>query len=439
MTDNNIAIKVENLNKVYKLYNKPIDRLKESLHLRGKKYHKDFYALNDVSFEIKKGETVGIIGKNGSGKSTLLKIITGVLTPSSGKVAVNGKVSALLELGAGFNPEYTGLENIYFQGAIMGYERHEIESKVDAILEFADIGEFVHQPVKTYSSGMFARLAFAVAINVEPDILIVDEALAVGDMLFQQKCLQRMKKMVETGITILFVSHSLAQIRSTCKKAIYLKDGELLAYSDVADVCDLYMNNSTSYCETDKMLAQDLMQDNDNLNHVEIRQNIEKLFFNDKLFSKNISERSGGKELEFVSFRVFDDNYRLIEDAISGQIIKIVVSYIANVDIPAGTAIGVYVTDKLGYHLLSLNSNYYDFYLPALAKGETGFIEFKLKVDFLNAELVFGVGAKPHPFIDYFYDRIFGAGFIRVIGNEEMQKKQVAGLMFVKKMEISIG
>ena len=187
----NTAIKVTNLSKVYKLYDKPADRLKESLHPLKKKYHKEFYALNDVSFEIKKGETVGIIGKNGAGKSTLLKIITGVLTPSGGHVHVNGRIASLLELGAGFNPEYTGVENIYLQGTLMGYTKEEMESKIQAILDFADIGDFVYQPVKSYSSGMFARLAFAVAINVEPDILIVDEALSVGDVFFQNKCFKK--------------------------------------------------------------------------------------------------------------------------------------------------------------------------------------------------------------------------------------------------------
>ena len=191
--NSDIAIKVENLSKIYKLYNRPVDRMKESLHPFRKKYHKEFFALNDVSFELKKGETLGIIGKNGSGKSTLLKIITGVLAPASGSVYVNGKVSALLELGAGFNPEMSGIENVFFQGAIMGYSRQEMDSKIDEILSFADIGEFVYQPVKTYSSGMFARLAFAVAMSVWIlTILIVDEALAVGDARFVKKCYERM-------------------------------------------------------------------------------------------------------------------------------------------------------------------------------------------------------------------------------------------------------
>ena len=226
--NNNIAIKVENLSKIYKLYDNPVDRMKEALHWRGKKYHKDFYALNDVSFEIKKGETVGIIGKNGSGKSTLLKIITGVLTPTSGKVTVNGKISALLELGAGFNPEYTGIENIYFQGNLMGYTREQMDTKVDDILAFADIGDFVYQPVKMYSSGMFARLAFAVAINVEPDILIVDEALSVGDMFFQEKCLNIINDMVLRGtMAVLFVSHSLDAVRNFCDRALWISAGNL--------------------------------------------------------------------------------------------------------------------------------------------------------------------------------------------------------------------
>lgn len=239
MTDD-IAIKVENLTKIYKLYDSPTDRLKESLHWRGKKYHKDFYALKNISFEIKKGDTVGIIGKNGSGKSTLLKIITGVLTQTSGNVLVNGKVSALLELGAGFNPEYSGIENIYFQGNLMGYTRDDMESKIPEITAFADIGDFIHQPVKMYSSGMFARLAFAVAINVEPNILIVDEALSVGDMVFQAKCMTKMNSMMENGVTVIFVSHDSNAIKSLCKQALYLNEGNYVDFGDSARVVGKY-------------------------------------------------------------------------------------------------------------------------------------------------------------------------------------------------------
>lgn len=233
---NDIAIKIEHLSKVYKLYSHPLDRLKESLHPFGKKYYHDYYALNDVSFEIRKGETVGIIGRNGAGKSTLLKIITGVLTPTSGSVQVNGRIASLLELGAGFNPEMTGLENIFFSGTIMGFSHKEMETKLDAILAFADIGEFIHQPVKTYSSGMYVRLAFAINVAVKPEILIVDEALAVGDALFQKRCYQYMEKLVANGTTLLFVSHEQESVRTLTNRAILLNHGKIDTIGTSAEV-----------------------------------------------------------------------------------------------------------------------------------------------------------------------------------------------------------
>lgn len=226
------AISVNGLSKVYKLYDENIDRLKEALNPFGKKYHHEFYALDDVSFEIKRGDSVGIIGKNGAGKSTLLKIIAGVLTPTKGSVKIEGRIASLLELGAGFNPEYSGMENIYLQGTLMGYSHKEMQGKVEAILEFAGIGEFVHQQVKMYSSGMFARLAFAIVIHVEPDILIVDEALSVGDFAFQFKCFEKFQAFQKQGKTILFVSHSVQQILQYCNKAILIHDGALVKYSD---------------------------------------------------------------------------------------------------------------------------------------------------------------------------------------------------------------
>lgn len=236
----NTTISVRHVSKIYKLYDRPKDRLKEALNPFGKRYHQEFHALNDVSFDIHRGETVGVLGDNGAGKSTLLKIITGVLTPSRGQAVTRGRISSLLELGAGFNPDYTGLENIYLQGILLGYERAQVEERLDGILAFADIGDFVHQPVKMYSSGMFARLAFAVAIHVDPDILIVDEALSVGDMAFQEKCILRMKEMLNENRSILFVSHSLPSIRNFCNKAIWLKDGKLVMHNDAHLVCDAY-------------------------------------------------------------------------------------------------------------------------------------------------------------------------------------------------------
>ena len=232
------AITVENLNKVYTLYNKPSDRLKEALGLNvtASKH----YALNDVSFQVNKGETIGIIGTNGSGKSTCLKIITGVLNPTSGNVKVNGRISALLELGAGFNPEYSGLENVYLNGTMMGFSREEITAKMDSILSFADIGDYIHQPVKSYSSGMFVRLAFAVAINIEPEILIVDEALSVGDVFFQAKCYKKIEEFRQNGKTILLVSHDLGSISKYCDRVVLLNNGEKLAEGKPKEMVDLF-------------------------------------------------------------------------------------------------------------------------------------------------------------------------------------------------------
>lgn len=235
-------IDIKHLNKVYNLYDKPIDRLKEVLSPTHKCCHREHYALNDINLEIKKGESVGIVGKNGSGKSTLLKIITGVLNPTSGEMNVQGKISALLELGAGFNPEYTGIENIYLNGTMMGYSKAEMDEKVDDIIAFADIGDFINQPVKTYSSGMFARLAFAVSINVEPEILIVDETLSVGDTRFQIKCMDKMKEMMEGGTTVLFVSHDINAIRRFCTKCVWINEGRLKEIGSVNTVSDHYMD-----------------------------------------------------------------------------------------------------------------------------------------------------------------------------------------------------
>ena len=236
----NIAIKVEDLIKIYPIYNSKNDRMKEALSLTRKKFHTEFHALNNINFEIKKGETVGIIGQNGSGKSTLLKILTGVLSPTSGNVMVNGKVSALLELGAGFNPEMTGLENIYLNGTIMGYTKEEMDERIPQIIDFADIGEFINQQVKMYSSGMFVRLAFAVAINVEPDILIIDEALAVGDALFQRKCFSSIEKFKKQNKTIIFVSHDSNAVLDLCDKAILLEKGEKILIGKTKNVVNLY-------------------------------------------------------------------------------------------------------------------------------------------------------------------------------------------------------
>ncbi|WP_337404322.1 ABC transporter ATP-binding protein [Suilimivivens sp.] len=240
MDEKKVAIQVKGLEKVYKLYDKPSDRLKEALGFGRKKRYKEHYALKGVDMMIYQGETVGIIGTNGSGKSTILKIITGVLNPTGGSVHVNGRISALLELGAGFNMEYNGIENIYLNGTMIGFSKKEIDAKMDDILNFADIGDYVYQPVKTYSSGMFVRLAFAVAINIEPEILIVDEALSVGDVFFQAKCYHKFEEFKEMGKTIVFVSHDLSSISKYCDRVVLLNQGVKLGEGSPKEMIDAY-------------------------------------------------------------------------------------------------------------------------------------------------------------------------------------------------------
>ena len=232
------AIQVKHLDKMYKLYNKPSDRLRETLGF--KVPVREHYALRDVNFQVERGETVGIIGTNGSGKSTILKIITGVLNPTAGEVKVDGRISALLELGAGFNMEYTGIENVYLNGTMMGFSKEEVDARLQDILDFADIGDFVYQPVKSYSSGMFVRLAFAVAINIDPEILIVDEALAVGDVFFQAKCYRKFEEFKKMGKTILFVSHDLSSISRYCDRVILLNKGVKLEEGSPKQMVDMY-------------------------------------------------------------------------------------------------------------------------------------------------------------------------------------------------------
>ena len=259
-SDKQIAIKVENLKKVYKLYDRRSDRLKETFGLV-KNRHKDHYALNGVNMEIRQGETVGIIGTNGSGKSTILKIITGVLNPTEGTVTRNGRISALLELGAGFNMEYNGIENVYLNGTMMGFTDKEIEERLPKILEFADIGDYVYQPVKTYSSGMFVRLAFAVAINIDPEILIVDEALSVGDVFFQAKCYRKFEEFKEMGKTIIFVSHDLSSISKYCDRVYLLNKGDLLGEGSPRDMIDAYKRVLVGQYEVEEIPDTNLLDD----------------------------------------------------------------------------------------------------------------------------------------------------------------------------------
>lgn len=258
------AIRVKNVNKMYKLYDRNRDRVVDALGLSRKPRYKEHYALHNLSFDVGRGETVGIIGTNGAGKSTILKIITGVLNQTDGDVEINGRISALLELGAGFNQEYNGIENIYLNGTMMGFSKKEIDAKLDDILSFADIGDFVHQPVKTYSSGMFVRLAFAVAINIEPEILIIDEALSVGDVFFQAKCYKKFEEFKKIGKTILFVSHDLSAISKYCDRAILLNKGTKVGEGTPKDMINKYKRilvgqDADFDIEKKRMISQFLM------------------------------------------------------------------------------------------------------------------------------------------------------------------------------------
>jgi len=248
MPCNDVTIKVENVVKKFRLFGHPGDRIKQALTLGYVKYHKNFTSLQDVSFEILKGETVGVIGRNGSGKSTLLQIICGTLKPTSGKVSVNGSIAALLELGSGFNPEFTGRENVYFQGAVMGYSRAEIDKRFTQIVEFADIGDFIDHPVRIYSSGMFVRLAFSAMVHTDADILVIDEALAVGDEAFQRKCVDKLADYLEGNDKILlYVSHNVRQIERICSKVVWLENGCIKRIGEPASVCSEYQNKNLGY------------------------------------------------------------------------------------------------------------------------------------------------------------------------------------------------
>lgn len=245
-----VAIRVSGLSKCYQIYDSPRDRLKQFFQAwrlagrAGKNYFREFWALRDISFDVKKGEVIGILGRNGSGKSTLLQLICGTLTPSAGKVETRGRIAALLELGSGFNPEFTGRENVYLNGAVLGLTKEEMEDRFADIEAFADIGEFIDQPVKTYSSGMMVRLAFSVAVHVEPDILVVDEALSVGDIAFRNKCMEFIQRLVANGVTILFVTHDLGTLQLLCSRVIWLGHGEMLASGDPIQIAQDYYVSS---------------------------------------------------------------------------------------------------------------------------------------------------------------------------------------------------
>lgn len=296
-----IAIKVENLSKHYHLYTKPSDRLKQYLFRGRRQFYKEFIALDKITFEIKKGETLGIVGRNGAGKSTLLQMICGTLSPSHGDIDINGRVTAMLELGAGFNPEFTGRENVYMNATMLGFTGKEIDERYDSIIKFADIGEFIDQPVKTYSSGMYVRLAFSVQANFDPDIFIIDEALAVGDAYFVQRCMHRFNELKSNGVTILLVTHDMSAIKSHCDRAIWIDNGSIKMLGNSSEVVDQYIS---------KLFKQKTIRNDNNINKIKLSLQSSSNEYESEI--PNIDRRLGNQSCSILGVSVYNaDNQRV--------------------------------------------------------------------------------------------------------------------------------
>ena len=387
-----VAIKAENLTKIYRIYEREIDRLKETFHPFHKRYSKDFYALDNVSFEIRRGENIGLVGKNGAGKSTLLKIITGVLTPTSGTLEVNGRIASLLELGAGFNPEMTGVENIYMNGLLIGHSRDVMDAKIDDIIAFADIGDFINQPVKTYSSGMFARLAFAVNAFVEPDILIVDEALSVGDAFFQSKCMDKMRSMIQGGVTVIFVSHDTFAVKNLCERAFLMKSGKILMDAPAKEVVEVYRNMlvesrgelTDEQAEFQNNLVDNLRGQSDKESTDISTESLER---GKETFLKNATyQRGGDGRAVFENVQLLDSGGKLINEVIFGHkvILRMVVRFKEDV---AFLGMGYHIRNATGIDLIYTDSRFNDTKAIVDAKaGEVYVIDWQFKVE-LRQEL----------------------------------------------------
>ena len=420
----NLAINVCDVTKIYRLYDKPIDRLKESISLTHKKYHKEFFALDKISFSVEKGSTVGIIGTNGSGKSTILKIITGVLNPTTGSVEVDGNISALLELGAGFNMDYTGIENIYMNGTMMGFSREQMEAKLPEILEFADIGDFVYQPVKTYSSGMFVRLAFALAINVEPEILIVDEALSVGDVFFQAKCYRRMEEIRKTGTTILMVTHDMGSVIKYCDKVILLNKGEFLAEGPAGEMVDLYkkiLAGRMDDLEADlaKRLDSnfsDMMELNNDINKTHAKE-YHGLMKEKISINPNKTEYGDGRA-EIYDLGLLVSKGELTNLLLKGEefTIREKIRFNANIESPIFTFT---IKDKKGTELSGTNTMFEGVEVKPVKPGDEAVVEFKQKMTLQGGEYLLSMSCTGFENGTHVvYHRLYDVTFITVISNK---------------------
>ena len=404
------VIQVINVSKMYKLYDRHMDRLKEALGLSRKKCYTEHYALNHINFEVNKGETVGIIGTNGSGKSTILKIITGVLNPTEGEIKVNGRISALLELGAGFNMEYTGIENIYLNGTMIGFSKEEIDAKLDDILAFADIGEFVNQPVKTYSSGMFVRLAFAVAINIEPEILIVDEALSVGDVFFQAKCYHKFEEFKEAGKTILFVSHDLSSVSKYCDRVVLLNKGEKLAEGTPKEMIDLYKKLLVNHMDEADTSETEVVE------HEATPQPIaDTRLWKEALSVNPDTVEYGNGNASIVDFAILDANGN-----ISGNIekdtdfaVKMKVRFATDIQEPI---FAFTIKDLRGTEITGTNSMFENKYVQPQHEGDERIITFKQKMSLQGGRYLLSLGCTGYKDGEFqVYHRLYDVCEITVI------------------------
>lgn len=406
------AIEIQNVGKEYMVYDRPTDRFKEALSLTHKSYHKSFYALDEVNLDVYRGECVGIIGTNGSGKSTLLKIVTGVLNPTKGNVRINGKISALLELGTGFNQEYTGIENIYLSGTMLGYSREEMDKKVQQIEEFAEIGDFIYQPVKTYSSGMFARLAFAVAINVEPDILIVDEALSVGDIFFQAKCYRKFNEFKENNKTILFVSHDLGSVLKYCDRCLLLNKGKQVALGKAKQVVDIYRKILVNQFD-------DVAEDTQNA--LENENSIKKLE-SDNAWKEQVTLNPnyveyGEKEGEMIDFGVFDENGILTNSIYKNKKFTIKIRYRFNKDIQ-NPIFAYTIKDLKGMEITGTNTMLENNTIEYAKRGQNGIVTFEQEMVLQGGQYLISFGCTGYN-IDTFvvYHRLYDIYQLQVLSD----------------------
>jgi len=413
--DKNLAISVQGVSKIYKLYDKPIDRLKEAVSLTHKSYHRDFFALSDISFDVKKGETVGIIGTNGSGKSTILKIITGVLSPTTGTAEVSGNISALLELGAGFNSEYTGLENIYMNGTMMGFSREEMQRRMDDILRFADIGDFVNQPVKTYSSGMFVRLAFALAINVDPELLIVDEALSVGDVFFQAKCYRRMEEMMKNGTTILMVSHDMGSIIKYCDKVVLLNRGHFVAQGEAGKMVDLYKKILAN--QTDELAEALIEQKKEALGLPVGEVHTDKSMKERMNLNPEVQEYGDGRA-SFEDFGTLDARGNVTNLLLKGEMFTIRerIRFHAPIEMPIFTYT---LRDKKGTDITGTNTMFEGADIKPVKDGDVYTVSFRQKMNLQGGEYLLSMSCTGYENGEHVvYHRLYNVLSLTVISNK---------------------